>query len=225
MNGRKNLSSESALRIASSLKLKVKESEYFCLLVEHERSKSVEAKSEILRRATSLRGSKRHINLDRATFSQLADWYHFVIPFFGDIQGFEFTPANVAKALNISLVQVTDAVNRLISIGALSSKPDGTLKNEKRSLFFEALNGNAALRKYNQQMLDEVSRSVKTQVYPERFGGTETFSFDPEQMPIARELIERFFNSMIELAAEGKRKSKVYHLNLQFFNLTDRGNV
>ena len=225
MSGRKNLSSESAHRISARLKLKVKEAEFFCLLVEHERARNLDLKSEIFRRANSLRGKKHVVTLDREAFSQIADWYHMVIPLLGELQDFTFNVPNVAKTLGITLTQATEAVNQLIVLGAISLRADGTLQAEKRSLFFESLNGNAALRKFNLQMLDEAIRSVKTQIYPERFGGTETFSFDPELIPAARELIERFFNSMVDLAAQGKKKTKVYHLNLQFFNLMDRGNL
>src|SRR5690349_9921621 len=77
LSGRTNISVSNARKIGGHLKLKSKEINYFCDLVQYSSEKDSEAKEQIIERLRQSHPQKRKVtDLSLEHFKQMAEWYH-----------------------------------------------------------------------------------------------------------------------------------------------------
>src|ERR1700690_1589343 len=79
MDGKKNLTKESILKISRALRLNKKAEEYFEVLVFFNQGKTVEDKKHYLKKIDSFRKKNKPGNLLPKDFEYLKEWYHCVI--------------------------------------------------------------------------------------------------------------------------------------------------
>jgi uncharacterized protein (TIGR02147 family) len=82
---------------------------------------------------------------------------------------------------------------------------------------------NEALRRFHRQMLGKAVESIDTQTPQEKIIGSETFAISEDVLEEANQLAEEFFQKMAQLRKKSKNPTQVYHLGVQFFNLTNGG--
>jgi uncharacterized protein (TIGR02147 family) len=218
INGEKQLSLDSAMKISSALSLSDTETNYFRDLVLLETTRSERVKTEVLQRLGKNGNRYRPASLELEQFKIISDWHHFAILNLMNTVGFKSDDRWIAKRLALSLMEVKVALERLESLGfiektgkayALCEVPNFTTSDDISS---------AALRNFHTQMLTKAAESLKQDVSDREFNGL-TVSFDPAEMPRAKKLIRDFVTRMnVEL--EKKPGKEVYQLNLQFFKLT-----
>jgi uncharacterized protein (TIGR02147 family) len=222
IKGTKNLSLETALQVATRAGLKSKEIRYFCLLVQAENEKNPILKDSFIQQINQNRpGSRekiRDLNVDQ--FKMISDWYHFPILELTKVADFEFNSKNIAKRLGISPVQAEAALERLERLMLLERGENGKYIEDTNRMVASSIAPNAALRSFHKQMLEKAIESLETQTHLEKVLGSETFAVDAEKINEAREIINDFFERMVKLCTESSKKSDVYHLGVQFFNLT-----
>jgi uncharacterized protein (TIGR02147 family) len=220
--GKKNLSMESANRIANKLALTEVESEYFKVIIQIEVTKDFELKKSLLARAQSLNPIQEVRELSVDFFSTIADWYHLAIKNMIGLEGFTFTSAAIAKRLGISKLDAEVAIERLIRLEMIELDPKNpnNYRVVKNYTITRSAIPNDALRKFHRQMLEKAIDSLTTQSPQEKIVGSETFAFSPELLPAANVILEDCFRKMTDLAKKSKNQTEVYHLGLQFFNLT-----
>lgn len=220
--GKKNLSLESATRIAAKLGLDEVESEYFRALVQLETTRNPDLKRSLVGRLQTLNPNRETRDLSVEFFSMIADWYHLVIKNMLDLDGFEFTPANVAKRLGISKIEVEAAIDRLVRLEAIEPREDGKpgYRRTQDHVMVRSAIPNEALRRFHRQMLEKAIDSLESQTPQEKVVGSETFPMSLEMLPEAQRLAEKFFAEMSALSTRSNSRTHVYHLGVQFFNLT-----
>jgi transcriptional regulator with XRE-family HTH domain len=165
LSGKKNLSAEASMKITSALKLSIKESEYFRILVQIELTKSPEVKLDLTKKIESFFPKKRSENLTLDAFRTISDWYH------------------------IAAVEITHLAD-LLSAESISKHfgiPIETLDHQDNK---------------------------------EKFIGSETMAFDPDDLPKVTQALEECFSKVLDIASKSKNKKRVYHLGIQFFNLS-----
>jgi uncharacterized protein (TIGR02147 family) len=220
LGGKKNLSGEMALRVSQKLGLAEKEDGYFRLLVQYESSKSPEIRQALLERINSHRVKPvRDLSLD--AFQIISSWYHLPILQMALLDSGPGLDAGIAaKRLGISRVEARVAIERLERLELLERQADGTYRRCDSTLRVHSPAPNAALRKFNAEILGKALESVESDSPSEKVIGTETIAFDPEQMEEVRRRVDEFLTSISELTLKAKRKTQVYSLCVQFFNLT-----
>lgn len=225
LSGKKNLSVESATRIANKLGLNEVEIEYFRTLVQIETTKDPDLKESLYNRARSINPQRDVRELTVEFFRMIADWYHLPIKNMVDLDRFEFTPANVARRLGISKLESEAAIERLIRLEMIEADPEkkGRYKKVAQYTVTRSAVPSEAIRRFHRQMLEKAIESLETQTPEEKIVGSETFSISEEVLPEANRLAEEFFQKMTALSAKSKKRTQVYHLGVQFFNLTKEG--
>ncbi|MDB5037478.1 MAG: hypothetical protein JWQ35_1006 [Bacteriovoracaceae bacterium] len=221
-SGKKNLSLESANRISNKLGLHENEIEYFRTLVQIETTRDIDLKRSLLTRAQALNPKRDLQDLSVELFSVISDWYHLAIKNMLDLDHFEFTPTNIARRLGISKIEVELAIERLIRLEMIEvdSAHKGKYRKVKDHTIVRSAVPNEALRKFHRQMLQKAIESLETQTPREKMIGSETFAISEEVLPKATEIAEEFFKKMAALSCKSKKRTQVYHLSVQFFNLT-----
>ena len=218
--GDNNLSSARALSLGRGLGLAGPELEYFQLQVQLEGTQDPELKSSLLERQKVLNPTRQPQDLSVDVFKAIADWYHVPILEMANLERFDFTPAGISQALGIKQVEAQAAVERLLRLELLFQDSAGKISKAKEQWLISSKIPNEALRKYHRQMLGKAIDSLETQTPKEKFIGSETFPFDATQLQQARGVIEECFSKLVKLAATGKKRKKIYHLGIQFFDLT-----
>lgn len=220
--GKKNLSQESTFQVASKLQLGSVESEYFNLLVQLETTKNPELKEQIIERLSVMNPKKKRTDLSVDFFRVISDWYHYAILMLTEIKSFEFSPANISKRLGINRFESEAAMERLQKLELLEKDP----KNPKRyrrvkgDIVYRPDESNQALKKYNKQILEKAIESLETQNAQEKVIGSEVIAISQSQLKEARHIMEEFFAKMLTLAKNTDKKTDVYCVGVQIFNLS-----
>jgi uncharacterized protein (TIGR02147 family) len=226
LKGRHHFSSERAGEIAESLGLDPQESQYFILLVQHERAKRDEARARLAARIDEIQSRKKQaVDLSLDHFRLISDWYHYAIRALTELEGFRFTPANVARKLGISLVEAEAAIHRLLKLELLEEDPakPGRYRKTAGNLRAQSVAPNTALRKYHRQLLEKAIASIETQNPDERLLQTQILAFSPEQLEEADRLTDEYFAKMSALSEKAPRKTAVYCLGSQLFRVSQNG--
>ena len=222
LSGKKNLSQESAHQIAEKLGLNDRDTEFFCLLVQLETAKTAILKESILKKLNSLNPKEPVEVLSLEFFRAISDWYHLVIKNMTDIEGLELTPKAIAKRLGITSIEADSALERLLKlelIEPIEGRPH-RYRQVKNYVIAKAATPNEALRNFHRQMLEKAKDSLTTQTPQEKIIGSETFAFNERHLKEADQITEEYFKKMAALAKGPGKKTQVYHLGVQFFNVT-----
>ena len=70
------------------------------------------------------------------------------------------------------------------------------------------------------QLIEKAKDALHTQSVENRDITSVSVSLDPEVIPLAKEEIRKFRARMKELLTQSQAPTKVYQLNIQFFELT-----
>jgi len=220
IRGQKNLSQQSAFRIANKLTMKPRESDYFCLLVEYETAKTEEKKRSILKKLQVIHSTRSVRDLSADAFKVISDWYHIPIIEMTELDDFEFNAESVSERLGITPFEATTAILRLERLDLIKLDETGNYKKKHLDTIVKAPNSHIALRNLHRQMLAKAVTALEEQDPSKRFVGSETLSIDVSQIPDAKRMLSEFLNRMVMFFSEGTKKTETYHLSLQFFGLT-----
>jgi uncharacterized protein (TIGR02147 family) len=221
LNGKKNFSAESALRVGTGLALPRAELEYFCLLVERECARTPLQRESVNQRLNAIApgGPRRDLSVDQ--FRVISDWYHYAILHYSRLPDADFDPARLARRLGISKLEVEAAIERLLHMELLEADParPGSYRMTQDSVRVESAVPNQALRNYHRQIFTLASESLERQKPDERIVGSETIAFAREDLPKARALVAEFYKRILELSRSPSRKTDVCNVGVHVFSL------
>lgn len=222
LRGNKNISLQNAGKVVSRLKLNSKESSFFQLLLQLELAKDNETKIRLSQELESLHPQRvsKDINLD--VFRTLSDWHHTAILEIANTDEMKAEANEISRRLGVSRLEAQTALDRMHRLGLLENDPIKGFRKKDASLVIQSENPNEGLRRFHRQMLERAINSLETQTPKEKRVGSETFSFDPEDLEQANQIIEDCFTRIVQLAKKSKNKKHIYHLGIQLFKL-DKG--
>jgi len=221
LNGKKSLSPDKALNIAHRLGLSTRESHLLTCLSRYEMARSQENKNLI--RQDIDRIQKTYANFERLKadkFAVISDWYHFAILELMEVENFSSNPTWIAKKLQITVTEVTLALDRMIAMKMIEIKADGSLKKLKNNSVKDI--PSEAIRKFHIQHLTNAAKAIEKVPFDERHSSGLTMAVDPSKIAEAEQLIKVFRSKMSNLLESGKKK-RVYHLAIQLFPLDQGG--
>jgi uncharacterized protein (TIGR02147 family) len=219
---KKRLSVDRAHLIAHRLELHGKEYEYFCLLVEVENAKGIEQKAILLNRLQEISPRSEARDLGVEHFQMISEWYHLPILQMAGLAEFDFTPVIIAKRLGVSKIEAELAIERLERLELIEKDEAGKYRKTESRLLTTSAVPQDALRKFHKQMLLKAIDALGEQTPQEKWTGSETFAFDTRLLPEANQIIEQFFDRMVQLSYKGENRDHVYHLGTSFFRITQK---
>ncbi len=218
LKGDKNLSFEMANRFAEKLGLNDSDRDYFCLLVQKEATKDPNLRESLAEKVRL--ANPNHTDLSVEHFKVISNPLHFSILSATTLTGFEATAKSLAHALAVPQVEVELALERLESLEMIEKNERGFYEKVKANPRVVSQSPNQALRKFHRETLTKAIDSLETQSPQEKVIGSETFTIDESQIEDFRKLADEFFDRALLLAKKSKKKTQVYHLGIQFFNLS-----
>ena len=218
LQGKKNISDDTALRIATTLKLEDREANYLCHLVRLESAKTPESKEFIQKKLEEIHPQQNFHNLTLDAFRVISDWYHYAIIEMTQLNRFKPDPAWIAKRLKIRKTEVELALERLERLELIKKKNNTWIKTNEFLVTASDIQ-NDALRKFHRQTLERALDAIETQAVSEREFGSITLSIDPAKIKEAKRKMQQFRIEMAKFFGKGKR-TETYQLAMQLFKLT-----
>lgn len=225
LNGKKGFSSSRALEVGQALNFDGVKLDYFVTLVQFEETKSAKRKEEILEKLNGMDPKRQTQDLSIDVFRMIYDWYHIAIMELTLTTGFKLTSKSASEKLGISEIEAEVAIQRLLRLELLKKDSKGKLERVDSRLVTTSQVPNSALRNYHAQMLKRASEALTAQTPQEKIIGSETFAFDEKHLNEANAIVEECFTKLVNLAASKKVKKHVYHLGIQLFRLTKKGDL
>lgn len=160
----------------------------------------------------------RFLQLQEDQFKVIADWYHFGILNLARIPQHCAEPKWIARALRISVPEVTVALDRLQRMGLLEIRGDRLVRT---GLPVSTTDGipSAPLRHYHRQNLKLAETSLEQDPVARRIFSSISVPTNPKGMRQAAELIQEFKVRFADLVERSQPKD-VYTLAIQFFPVT-----
>lgn len=211
------LSKKAAMNISKKLRFDQYKEEIFLDMVEAEHSRSHVQRSIAKSRLASKLNSRSH-ELQLEIFKTISDWYHFAILELISVKGFKQNPKWMARRLGISVKEVEAATQRLFKVGILTEE-NGQWKASQQFIAVSPGVPSEAVRIYHEQMLQKAQAAIHSQPTDKRDLGSATLSFNPQELPEARQHLEEFRNEFARKFRGSDDRTALYALTVQFFQL------
>ncbi len=185
-------------------------------LAQRQKSRGLSRISPAIRKLASQWMPEQKVEID--DFEILSEWYHFAIFELTQVEGFQSDAAWIARVLDLPQPVVQSGIERLIRAGLLV-EAEGVLRRSSQSLSVGTASPSkthAALRSYHRQILERAIRSLDQDPVEERCMRSLTVAVDPEQLPLAKEMIRDFVRSLAG-ALETGRPKRVYQLGVALY--------
>lgn len=180
----------------------------------------------LLRRKTNIDNIKidpldtRHI-VDESNYKVLAEWEHFIVTDLFDLPLFEATITDVANRLDISPMRAEVVVQNLVISGLLTKDENGKLHRVHASIKTTEDIKSQALRDAHMETLQIGMKKLEEIEVELRDFSSSAMAIDVDQLLEAKTIIREFRQKMAALLRDGKNKTDVYQLAIQFYPLTN----
>ncbi len=226
MEGKKNLTAESALQLAQAMELGTEAAAYFQDLVQFAQSKSLEAKRHYLERIDQRHRRNQPGGLENSDAAYLRHWYVPAIREMTALPDFREDAAWIARQLvfPVPARDIRAALAFLIDHGFVQRDAKHRLHPKERTLATGDMAAKQALsvaaRAYHLQMA-ELARNAVFHLPKERRSVTNTtMSLSRQGYETALKRIEALRFELLELAASEPGARTVFQLNVNLFPLT-----
>jgi len=213
LNGNRNITEKTISKFGEALGLHPLDIEKFKISLLPKRSKA--------RWVTKI-DDLQYQQLTQDKFQLIADWYHYAILELMLVKNFKPTISWVAKSLGISVAETKAAVDRLVRLGFLEIKRDGSWKN--RSGLNTTISNKfstAAFRILQRQVLEMGVEAMETIPYEERDQSSMTVAVDAKLLLEAKQMIKSFRRRLAKYLKEKGTPDEVYQLGISLYPVSN----
>jgi uncharacterized protein (TIGR02147 family) len=180
----------------------------------------------LLRRKTNIDNIKidpldtRYI-VDDSNYKVIAEWEHFVVTDLFDLPDFKATTEDIAQRLSLTLTRAEVVVENLIVSGLLQKDENGKLKRVHSAVKTTEDIKSQALEEAHEETLKLGINKLKDIEVELRDFSSSAMAIDLDQLLEAKTIIREFRQKMAALLRDGRNKTDIYQLAIQFYPLTN----
>lgn len=152
-------------------------------------------------------------------FYMVSEWQHFVILSLVETDSFESSDEWIAKRLNISLQTAASSLERLVRLGLIKRKANGSYAPSGKSYATTDGVPDAAIRQAHIKELEMARESIEGCSHELRDAVSMTMAIDPEKLPMARKMVREFREKLCAYLEAGP-KTEVYKMTFNLFPLS-----
>ena len=220
LNKKQGISVELATNLAKKMKLSEEKAQRFCDLVGSQHSRSNKEREQFRQKIQQYKVEvKTYSELHLEYFKVISDWYHFAILELTYLKDFKNDPLWMANILEITVEEVTTAIERMKNLGLISEE-NGKLLDTFKFLATPSDVPSASLKKFNTQLMKMAMEALYSQDILEREISSNIFAIDKASLPHFKEKIRQFRRELDSEAGGQMNKNSVYCLSMQLFELT-----
>ncbi len=231
LNKRRKLNAQLAARISRALisngTMTESDAHYFNLLVLRHNAKTESEQHFYEDLIAPLLPLNKFSTLSLDRFRAVADWHHFAILELTYLKNFNPDPKWISLRLggNVNESQVNDAIERLVRLGLLERKSNGSLCKTNQTLIVGDNKPDTGLKRHHAQMMERAQEKLVVQPLEQREFLSHTTATSRAKIAEAKRRIERFRKELANLLDEPAGSCDVvYQCNIQFFKLIEDSN-
>ncbi len=226
IDGKRNLSLESANRFATALKIEGIRRHYFLTLVLFNQTASLEEREKYLNELLELRRTDNPSRLNEEQYDVFSKWYHLAIKELIELPDYKNSSKWIGRVLSpqISANEAADSINLLKRVG-LIEKRDGAFRPVNKVLVTDERVRSVKVIEYHRQMIQLGADSITRFRSEEREVSGTTIRVNKEEFRSVVAMVRELRRKLLALAAKSTDGDQIYQLNFQLFPLvnTDRG--
>lgn len=224
IKGTKNLSAESAIRVAKALKLNKSETEYLELMVPFTQARTNGAKAHYYQRMLGIKRKLKIAKIGEEQYDYYTKWYHPVVrsmvskvEFTDGDGGHDFSILGRCLMPPIPAREARKSVLLLEKLGLISR--DGNGRYSQSSAVISTGDEVASLNvvNYHKQVSRLAEGAHDLSVKEERDISALTLGINAADVPRIKERIQAFRKEIMDLAAASEAADRVYQINFQMF--------
>ncbi len=159
--------------------------------------------------------------VDESNYKVISEWEHFIVTDLFDLPKFKRTVEDISFRLNIPLSRAEVVVENLLLSGILAKDEEGKLLNIHGVVKTSENIKNQALKESHLETLNMgIKKLEEIEVELRDFSSMAT-AIDLDQLMEAKLIIREFRQKMAILLKDGKNKTDVYQLAIQFYPVTN----
>ncbi|MCX6126345.1 MAG: TIGR02147 family protein [Proteobacteria bacterium] len=213
MTGKRHLSIGAAQKVVTALNLSDVEAQ---LIFESASDRSVPGQG--IGSNQPLAQALAQKELDADTYATISDMLHYLILEATFLENFRPDPRWLARRIGVTVIEVEEAMARLIRLGLLELV-NGNLRKAHRYLpTKDKTRPTPAHKASQQQILKSALYALRNSPLEERASIGMTMAIDPEKVPLAKQMITQFIDSLSQVLESGERH-EVYQIGVSLFSL------
>lgn len=225
IEGKRNLTKQSVLKVAKALHLEGPEAEYLENLVFFNQAESIQEKNHYFDRMVQ---SQKHMKIGAIqahNYNYFAEWWHPVVRELVVIMGGTDDAEIIAKKLRPAVTpqQVRGSLDLLLRLGFLRRTAQGKLEQTEPALATGPTVNDVQIINYQIRLLQLASEAFDRVAPAERLSSATTLAISQANFPMFLGKIRAFRAQLQELARADADPEVVYLLNLNFFPLSKSG--
>lgn len=226
IDGRRNLSADSIVKIAKALKLTRKEHRFFGLLVGFNQASSPSQKDFFYQQLLEFPECCSAHELAREQYEYLTNWFYPVIQELVLVKGFKEDAEWISKKLGrtITTLQARQALMTLEKLKLLV-REDDMLKPAQINVTTGDSPTHVAAYHFHEQMIGRTHDALEKQTSDKREFGAITMAVDKKMIGVIKEEIRSFRKRILNIVSQDDNQHRemeaVYQLNIYLFGHTD----
>jgi uncharacterized protein (TIGR02147 family) len=223
INGRKNLSRASVVKMCEAMELTKTEAAYFENLVYFNQAKSFTERNYYFEKlntgplATTEASSARKLRKDQYEF--YSNWYHAVIRSLIDLFPDVADARSLAKMVfpAIKPKQAQKSVELLVRLGLITKQKNGTYKTSDKSLTTGEEVQSLAVQRFHLETLELAKQAIKNLPKEARNISGLTLGISNDAYTKICDIIYESQKKIMEVANNDEKSDRVYQLNFHLF--------
>jgi uncharacterized protein (TIGR02147 family) len=225
VDGKRNLTLESANRFASALKIEGIKRHYFLTLVLFNQTQSLAEREKYLNELIELKKAENPSLLNEEKYDVLSKWYHLAIREVVDLPDYKNSAKWISRILcpQVPPQDISESIQLLKKLG-LIEKVDGRLKPVEKTIATDERVKSVKAVEYHRQMINLGAESLTRFSSEERDISGTTLRICKNDVANVKMMLKDLRRKILTLAANSADADQIYQLNFQFFPLvnTDR---
>jgi uncharacterized protein (TIGR02147 family) len=221
IEGKRNLTQETVVKVAAALKLDEMEREYFENLVFFNQAKTVKDKNRFFGKLIALQKARNTLHVGSEKYEYFSEWYHCAIRELAALQDFRDDFAKLGSALRppLSAIKAQDSVDLLLRLGFLK-KMNGKYVQAEPLLSTGYGIEDYQIIKFQIKMLRMAIEAFDRSQAAERSMSSLTISVSRETYKSIVKEMRSFRARLMELVGKDESPEMIYHLNMGLFPLS-----
>ena len=221
IDGKSNVSPESAEKIAKALKLNTPETRFFQNLVSMNQAKTSEEKLNHHREILRTKTYRKIHDFNQSKYEFFSHWYISAVREMVALPGFNEDPEWIANHTvpPIKPAEAKKALEELLSLGLIKRNEDGKLTQSEALLTTPPEVFSAYVANWHKEHLKKAAESIDLIPRDKRDISAVSFGFTEKNIKLLKELIAEFRKKVVHLASEQDDKDVLLHLSIQLFPL------
>lgn len=222
IQGKRNLSRETAKRFAETCNLKGDAAEYFQVLVAFNQAKSMETRNQYYLQLSAFKRYRSTQKLELAHAAYCSKWYLPAIRELAARTDFEPDPTWIAQKLipPVSVREAERALENLLYLGLLQRDQQGRIFQGTPTVTTGPETEGVHIINYHKAMMTQAAESMGRVPAEERDISSLTLCLGPDKLKTVKKRIQAFRTELLELAEADRDPKQVVQINFQLFPLS-----